>query len=80
MTTPSWIDLIEIAPEVKALVTCRGEADESPYSGFNPCHYTGDSPARVAASRKALADYIGVGEERIILPTLYNTCFTGYLH
>lgn len=76
MTTPSWIDLIEIAPEVKALVTCRGETDESPYSGFNPCHYTGDSPAHIVASRKALADYIGVSEERIILPrqTHSNVC------
>lgn len=76
MTTPSWIDLIEIAPEVKALVTCRGETDESPYSGFNPCHYTGDSPAHIAASRKTLADYIGVSEDRIILPrqTHSNVC------
>lgn len=68
MTIPSWIEPVEITPEVKALVTCRGEIDDSPYSGFNPCHYTGDSPQHVAESRMALADYIGVADERIILP------------
>lgn len=76
MTIPSWIDPVEIAPGVKALVTCRGEIDDSPYSGFNICHYTGDSPLHVAESRKALADYIGVADGCIILPrqTHSNRC------
>lgn len=66
--TPRWIEPIDLDPEVRAYVTGRGETHESPYSGFNPCHYTGDDEAHVAASRKALADYLEIAENHIVLP------------
>lgn len=66
--TPKWIESIDLDPSVRAYVTGRGEADESPYSAFNPCHYTGDDEAHVAESRKDLADYLGIAENHIVLP------------
>jgi len=66
--TPRWIEPICLDPSVRAYVTGRGDTDESPYSGFNPCHYTGDDAVHVAESRKALAGYLGIAENCIILP------------
>lgn len=53
-----------------AFSTKRGpEANSSnPYSGFNACHYTGDSPEHVAASRAELSRFLGLPQEHIIIP------------
>ena len=51
--------------------TLRGitpDLENEPYAGVNLCHYTGDSPARVAACRSALAETFGIFPERLIIP------------
>lgn len=54
---------------VAAFSTLRGctRADD-PYDGLNCCHYTGDEPAHVAASREALAGHLGISPGRMIIP------------
>lgn len=66
--TPKWIEPIKLDTSVRAYVTARGDVGDSPYSGFNPCHYTGDSPEHVDGCRKKLADYLGVSTDAIVLP------------
>lgn len=66
--TPTWIETVDLDPSVRAYITGRGDAGMSPYSGFNPCHYTGDDASHVAESRAKLAEYIGILENRIVLP------------
>lgn len=66
--TPKWIEPIKLDTSVRAYVTARGDVGDSPYSGFNPCHYTGDSPEHVDGCRKKLADYLGVSADAIVLP------------
>ena len=49
--------------------TGRGEAAEGdPYSAFNICDYTGDTPEHVAACRQRLASHLGIEPEAIIVP------------
>ena len=65
-----WLRCMADGPAYCVMSTSRGEAeaDGSPYGGFNVCHYTGDSPAHVAECRRLLAEALGVGEERIVIP------------
>lgn len=54
---------------ITAFSTLRGDCSESdPYSGFNACHYVGDSPAHVAACRRLLAADLRIPESRIVIP------------
>lgn len=55
---------------ITAFSTLRGDdfSEYDPYSGFNACHYVGDSPDHVAASRRQLATELGIPESNIIIP------------
>lgn len=63
-----FLQSIDLASRVKAFYTLRGEISASPYSGFNVCHYTGDSAEHVNACRSVLAQSIGLPEEAIVIP------------
>lgn len=63
-----FLQPIDLAPGVKAFCTFRGEISVSPYSGFNVCHYTGDMPEHVDASRRMLSQAIGLPLEAIVVP------------
>lgn len=66
--TVKAIDLIDI-PGITAFSTLRDAAcPELPYSGFNTCHYTGDSPAHIAACRNELAQRLGISGEALVIP------------
>ena len=58
----------DISPEITAYFTSRGDVTDSPYSGFNICHYTGDDPDRVARCRESLSRYVGVSPGMLIVP------------
>lgn len=54
---------------IEAYYTTRGECEpDAPYSGFNICHYTGDSPEHIAKCCKDLAEGFNIPEENIIVP------------
>lgn len=56
-------------PGVVAISTCRGcvvEGDS--YSGFNACHYTGDTDEHVAQCREQLCTMLGIGRDNLIIP------------
>lgn len=63
-----WLEIIDVAPGVKAFFTSRGDISSSPYSGFNICHYTGDSPESVARCRVMLAARLGIEPEMLVVP------------
>ncbi len=63
-----WLESVDVAPGVKAFVTTRGEASLSPYSSFNICHYTGDSPDAVKCCRKALVERLGLEDGALVVP------------
>lgn len=73
---PRWIEPITLDDAVRAYVTGRGDVADSPYSGFNICHYTGDSPERVKECRDRLAGFLGLPVGSIIVPrqTHSNNC------
>lgn len=56
-------------PGVVAISTCRGcviEGDN--YSGFNACHYTGDSEHHIKDCRERLCQLLDITPERLIIP------------
>lgn len=60
---------LDAGPGVAAFSTLRGGTRPGdPYDGLNCCHYTGDEPAHVAASREALAGRLGISPVRLIIP------------
>lgn len=60
---------LDAGPGVAAFSTMRGcTRAGDPYDGLNCCHYTGDDPGHVAASREALAGRLGISPERMIIP------------
>lgn len=63
------IDL-EAGPGVAAFFTLRGidSVVNDPYSGFNVCHYSGDSTEHVAACRHKLATKVGLSVDKLIIP------------
>ncbi|MCM1028284.1 MAG: polyphenol oxidase family protein [Pseudoflavonifractor sp.] len=69
-TPPHSLTLDFHLPGLVAFSTCRGCVDEAnPYSGFNACHYTGDSPAHVAECRHQVALWLGLpSPDSLILP------------
>lgn len=68
--TPSdaAISQVLIAKGIKAYFTSRGEVSASPYSGFNICHYTGDSQESVDRCRARLEHCAGLMPGAIIVP------------
>lgn len=67
MTIPAIT--LHAGPGVTALSTLRNPTDPTdPYDGLNCCHYTGDNPAHIAASREALADHLGISPQQMIIP------------
>lgn len=71
MTTMNTLSLISLdaGPGITAFSTLRGcTSDDSPYSGFNACHYTGDDPRHVKACRSALCKELGISECQLIIP------------
>lgn len=61
---------LDVGKGALAFSTLRGErnGDNSPYSGFSVCHYTGDEPAHVAECRRKLAAYVGTDVDALIIP------------
>lgn len=55
---------------VVAFSTCRDAGDDTcgAYSGFNACHYTGDSAAHVEECRDALCRELGIGRGWLVVP------------
>lgn len=71
--TISKVDL-HIGSGITAFSTTRGECrPEEPYSGFNTCYYTGDSPHRIAACQNILASQLDIDASRLILPLQRHT-------
>lgn len=64
----TFLNTIDLAPGVKAFCTLRGEISASPYSGFNVCHYTGDTEEHVVSCRRMLARAIDLPLEAIVVP------------
>lgn len=67
---PQWLSKIFSDAHCEVMFTSRGatDASSSAYSDFNPCHYTGDDPEHVAASRLLLAGELGIADEALIVP------------
>ena len=56
-------------PGVTAISTCRGCVIEgNSYSGFNACHYTGDTDEHVAQCREQLCAMLGIDRNNLIIP------------
>ena len=56
-------------PGVVAMSTCRGCVIEgNSYSGFNACHYTGDTDEHVAQCREQLCAMLGIDRDNLIIP------------
>ncbi len=69
-SVPPLLELLSVCG-YRVYTTLRGispEDQDSPYSGFNVCHYTGDTPEHVAECRKVLADAFATPPSRIIIP------------
>lgn len=64
----SVVKEVAIADGVTAYFTSRGDVTDSPYSGFNVCHYTGDNPENVARCRRWLSNRAGVSRDAFIVP------------
>lgn len=68
MVTPPVIQLLN-AGNSTAYYTTRGTCSpESPYSGFNLCHYTGDTSAHISECRDSLSRHFDIPTERILTP------------
>ena len=64
----SHINLLT-TPGVVAISTCRGCVIEgNSYSGFNACHYTGDTDEHVAQCRGQLCVMLGIERDNLIIP------------
>lgn len=70
MAIPERTELLPFCPEIEAWSLQRGPSDPSaPYSGFNACHYVGDSPGHVDFCRRAIAEHLGIDTAHIVIPT-----------
>ena len=62
-------ELLEKEDGVEHFITLRNASDATdPWDGISLCHYVGDSPERVAAARQRVAEALGIGSERILMP------------
>lgn len=72
---------IELADGILALHTTRGSShDDDPYSGFNICHYTGDTEANVERCRSKLCQKLGIARDRLIVPRQTHSVNVVTLH
>lgn len=56
-------------PGIVAFSTMRSaESPALPYSGFNVCHYTGDSSEHINKCRRQLCKHLGISTDRLIIP------------
>lgn len=56
-------------PGIVAISTCRGVVIENDnYSGFNACHYTGDTLSHVENCRKRLCKWLSIPLNHLIIP------------
>lgn len=56
-------------PGIVAISTCRGVVIENDnYSGFNACHYTGDTLSHVEDCRKRLCQLLSIPLDHLIIP------------
>lgn len=63
------IPLLSELPQVMAFSTLRGRVeDEDMYSGFNVCHYTGDTQVHIEQSRARLAAALSIAPEQLVIP------------
>lgn len=68
------IDLPSSRPDrVRCVMSLRGEGCGR-YGGFNACHYVGDSTQHVVASRRLLAERLGIDEGRLVIPRQTHSC------
>lgn len=67
---PSWLTCLASTSGYQVMFTSRGGDgnQKSPYVDFNICHYTGDDPAHVAASRRMLIKELGLDAGSLIVP------------
>ena len=67
---PSWLTGLASSSGYQVMFTSRGGDgnQKSPYADFNICHYTGDDPAHVAASRQMLISELGLDAGSLIVP------------
>ena len=75
-STPTNCPTIELSlPGAYAFTTLRDCADpDSPYDGFNACHYTGDAPGHIAGCRTAASIELGLASpDLLILPRQTHT-------
>lgn len=66
----NWLHPLMSLGGIEAYYTSRGdcvEVDES-YSGFNLCHYTGDSQDKVVSCRKILCETLGIEDSCLLVP------------
>ena len=73
ITSDGCMATVNIADGINAYFTSRGEVTDSPYSGFNVCHYTGDDPAKVERCRVYLAGKAGIDPCKLIMPRQTNS-------
>lgn len=63
---------LDVGAGAKAFSVMRGDIGEvdveSPYAGFNVCHYTGDDPGHIALCRSELAAYLGIDIDKLLIP------------
>lgn len=60
---------------ITAFSTFRDADDPSgTYSGFNACHYTGDSPEHIDKCRIALCRMLGIDRRHLIIPRQTHSC------
>lgn len=61
--------LYDLGTGITSFSSLRGICSETdPYSGFNVCHYVGDSTAHVTLCRDQLASELGIPKANIIIP------------
>ena len=67
---PSWLTGLASSSGYQVMFTSRGGDgnQKPPYADFNICHYTGDDPAHVAASRQMLISELGLDAGSLIVP------------
>lgn len=62
-------ELSFITPDIATFISGRGKAvADDPYSSFNTCHYTGDTPKHVKECRELLCNFLSITAERLIIP------------
>lgn len=60
---------LPLGDNIVSFSTRRGtDSPESPYAGFNACHYTGDTPEHIASCRTQLCHELHLHPDNLIIP------------